>query len=290
MIIGIVFSIIVAILWSLGEVNYSNISKQYDRHNIYMYSYLFRAIIYISVVLIFDFSLIGTFNTNVFINVLPIILCDLVASLLINIAVANGKLSVVSPIMAAYPVLDIILGALLLTEDVSSVNLFLVGLICISIIVLAFSQKKSKRAPHPIKGIIFAIMYMLLVAFSTYFEKSIYISNFSVYDLYYYKGIVYTFASLLFAIIVVVTPTKMKNIDVSILKGCGLTPIGNVLYSFALQASTITIVAPLSSLYSVITNIISRIILKEKITIEERVCIGLIIVCTLLLIILGFIT
>ena len=289
MIVGIVFSIIVAILWSLGEVNYSNISKKYDRHNIYMYSYLFRAIVYISVVLIFDFSLLGTFNIDVFLKVLPIILCDLVASLLVNIAVFNGKLSVVSPIMAAYPVLDIILGALLLKEDINSINLLLVGIICISIIALTFNQKKSKRAPHPIKGIIFAIMYMLLVAFSTYFEKSIYISNFSVYDLYYYKGIVYTLSSLFFAIVVVITPTKMKSIDISILKGCGLTPIGNVLYSFALQAATISIVAPLSSLYSVITNIISRIILREKISIVERLCIGLIIISTLLLIILGFI-
>ena len=177
----------------------------------------------------------------------------------------------------------------LLYEDINSINLFLVGTICISIIALALNQKKSRRAPHPIKGIIFAILYMLLVAFSTYFEKSIYISNFTVYDLYYYKGIVYTLASLFFAIVVIVTPTKMKNIDISILKGCGLTPIGNVLYSFALQAASISIVAPLSSLYSVITNIISRIILKEKITIEERICIGLILICTLLLIILGFI-
>ena len=108
---------------------------------------------------------------------------------------------------------------------------------------------------------------MLLVAFSTYFEKSAYIGNYTVYDLYYYKGIVYTFVSVVFAMIVIVTPSKMKEIKSDILKGCGLTPLGNVLYSFALSFGSITIVAPLSSLYSVITNLISRIVLKEKISI-----------------------
>ena len=287
MFLGIIFAILVAILWALGEVSYSKISKRYDRHNVYMYTYLFRAVIYIGVVLIFGRHLFGTFDTSVFITMLPIILCDLFASYVVNIAVHNGKLSVVSPIMAAYPVLDIALGGLLLQEEVGAPKLFLVGGICIAIILLAINQKKSKKAPHPIVGIIFSVVYMLLVAFSTYFEKSAYIGNYTVYDLYYYKGIVYTFVSVVFAMIVIVTPSKMKEIKSDILKGCGLAPLGNVLYSFALSFGSITIVAPLSSLYSVITNLISRIVLKEKISREERASIGVIIVFTILLILLG---
>ena len=287
MLLGIIFAILVAILWALGEVSYSKISKRYDRHNVYMYTYLFRAVIYIAVVVIFNIKLLGTFNKDTFMTMLPIILCDLFASYVVNIAVFNGKLSVVSPIMAAYPVLDIALGGLLLHEEVELGQLFLVGGICIAIILLAINQKKSKKAPHPVIGIIFSVVYMLLVAFSTYFEKSAYIGNYTVYDLYYYKGIVYTFVSVVFAMIVIVTPSKMKEIKSDILKGCALTPLGNVLYSFALSFGSITIVAPLSSLYSVITNLISRIVLKEKISREERACIVVIIVFTILLILLG---
>ena len=288
MIIGIILSIIVAILWSLGEVSYSKLSKNYDRANVYMYTYLIRAVIYILVVLIFNRTLFGSFNTNVFLAVLPIILCDFFATYVINIAVLNGKLSVVSPIMAAYPVLDIILGAILLHENIGFIEAFLASVIAIAIVFLAIYQKKSKKAPHPIKGIIFAICYMLLVGFSTYFEKSIYVGNLTVYDLYYYKGIVYTFASALFWIIVVITPVKLKKVDKNIIKGCGYAPIGNVLYSFALSFCAMTIVAPISSLYSVITNILSRVMLKERIRIRERICIGTIIICTILLIVFGF--
>lgn len=289
MIIGIILSIIVAIFWSLGEVNYSKLSKNYDRPNVYMYTYLIRAIIYILVVLIFNRALFGTFKMDVFLVVLPIIVCDLFATYVVNIAVLNGKLTVVSPIMAAYPVLDIILGAILLKENIGFVEAFLASVIAISIIFLAIYQKKSKKAPHPVRGIIFAIGYMLLVGFSTYFEKSIYINNLTVYDLYYYKGIVYTFASIVFALAVIITPFKMKPFDKQIIKGCGYAPIGNILYSFALSFSAMTIVAPISSLYSVITNILSRIVLKERIRIRERICIATIIICTILLIVFGFI-
>ena len=289
MLIGIILSIIVAVLWSLGEVNYSKISKKYDKANIFMYTYLFRAAIYMLVVFIFKSTLYGTVDMNTFLAMLPIILCDLFASMVINIAVFNGKLSVVSPIMAAYPVLDIILGIFLLNEGVSPVKLVLVGLICLSIIILATSGQKSKSAPHPVKGIIVAIIYMLLVSFSTYFEKTIYINDFTVYDLYYYKGMIYTAVSVFFGLVVVISPVKMEKPTLNILKGSGLTPIGNVIYSFALNFGAMSIVATISSLYSVITNMISRFVLKEKITIKERICIAVILIATITLVILGFI-
>lgn len=284
--IGLILAILVAIIWSIGEVSYSKVSKKYDRTNIYMYTFLLRAIIYLSVVLIFKHNLFGTFNIQVLRPVLPIILCDMYASLVINIAIFNGKLSVVSPIMAAYPTLDILLGVLLLHEKATLIEIILSSIISISIILLAINQKKSKKAPHPIKGIIFSIFYMLLVAFSTYFEKSIYMTHLTVYDLYYYKGLIYTSASFFFAIVIAITPIKMKKPSFSIIRGCGITPIGNVIYSFALRYGNMLLVTPISSLYAVSTNIISELYLKEKSTIKEKICIYSIIISTIVLIIL----
>ena len=284
--IGILLAIFVALFWSFGELSYSDMSKKYDRTNIYMYTYFLRAIIYLCVVLIFKRSLFGTFDYKILSSTLPIIFCDLFASLVINVAVFNGKLSVVSPIMAAYPVLDILLGILLLKEKTNIFEILLVIIISVSIILLAINQKKTKKAPHPIKGIIFSILYMILVACSTYFEKSIYISNFTVFDLYYYKGFIYMLASIFFASIIFLTPTKMKKPNLNIIKGCGLTPIGNVLYSFALNCGNMMIVAPISSMYSVITNFLSRIYLKEKINLREKILIYLIIISSIILVIL----
>lgn len=287
MFLGLIFAIIVAVLWSIGEVSYSRLSRKLDRANVYLYQYLVRAIIYLLVVVIFDIGLFRSFNLDHFLVFLPIIICDLFASYVVNIAVSNGKLSVTSPIMAAYPILDIFLAMFLLKEKITIVEFMLAIVITISIIVLAMNQKKSRRAPNPLKGIIFAIVYMILVAFSTYFEKSAYIGDFSVYELYYYKGIVYFITSVIFMSVVGISPVKLKKLDVDIVKGSFITPIGNVLYSFALNFGNMIVVTPVSSMYSVITSFISRKVLKEKISFKESLCISSILLCTILLIILG---
>ena len=283
MILSIIMALMVAFLWSIGEVNYSELSKSTDNHNVYFYQYLARSIIYLFVVIILKPISFTRFSYSHFMVFLPIILCDLFASYVVNIAVSNGKLSVVSPIMAAYPILDIILGISILKEQVSLLELILVTSISISILVLTTTQTKSSRAPHPIKGIIFSIIYMILIALSTFLEKTAYMDNFEVFELYYYKGIIYFFTSLFFMSIVNQNKKKIR-INKDIIKGTAIVPLGNVVYSFALNIGTISIISPISSMYSVITNYISRKILKEKTTLIENLCISIILFSTIALI------
>lgn len=287
MFIGIILAIVVACLWSFGEVEYSKFSKKCDSANVYFYQYFARALIYLLVALVFKINIFGKFVFDDFLRFLPIIMCDLIGSYIINKAVKNGKLSVVSPIMAAYPIVDIILGIVLLKESIGILELILVIVISVSIILLATNEEKSKYAPHPVRGIVFASIYMLLTAFSTYFEKDAYVSNLSIYDLYYYKGIVYFITSMLFLSVVGVSKVKLKKVSWNVIKGSAITPLGNVFYSFALNFGDMMIVTPISSMYSVITSFTSRKMLKEKINIKESIFISLILVSTILLIILG---
>ena len=284
--IGICFALLVVIFWSLGEVNYSKISKKYDRTNIYFYTFFIRTILYYIVVLIFRKTLFGTFHIDTLAWVIPIIFCDLFASLVINIAYYNGKLSIVSPIMAAYPVIDIFLGMFLLKEKVLPIQIILCLLINLSIIILVHNTSKKNKAFNPIKGINFSVLYMLLVALSTYFEKNAYVQNISVYELYYYKGMIYGISSLFFFIMIIIGPNKLKRPNFKIIKGCGYTPVGNILYSFALKFGDITIITPISSMYSVVTHFIGRFHLKEKISLVEKICIYVIIIATFWLILI----
>ena len=283
--LGIIFALIVVIFWSLGEANYSKITKNYKRNTIYFYTYFIRTILYLLVVLIFKSSLFGTFNINILAWILPIILCDLVASLVINIAVYNGKLSIVSPIMAAYPSVDILFGLLILKEKILPIQIILCFIINIAIIVLVHNVTKGRKARKPVKGINFAVLYMLLIALSTFFEKYAYNESISVYQLYYYKGIIYGGASILFFIIAIFKK-GIRRPNRKIIKGCGYTPIGNIFYSFALSVGDISIVAPISSMYAVVTHFISRFHLKEKINIVEKICIYIILIATFWLILM----
>lgn len=287
MFLGAMLAIFVALFWSLGEISYSRLARNVDRANVYFYQYFTRSILYLSVVVIFNIGLFGNFNFEHFLVFLPIIMCDLFGTYVINIAVYNGKLSVVSPIMAAYPIVDIFLGLILLKEKIGFLEIGLSGIIALCIVILASKQKKSRKAPHPLKGIIFSVIYMLLVAFSIYFEKNAYNGDFFVHELYFYKGIVYLLTSGIFMLIIGITPVKIKKPNKEILLGSGITPIGNIINSFALSFSNVIIVTPISSMYSVLTNFLSRKVLKEKLTLAESICIGLILLCTIALIIIG---
>lgn len=283
MIISIILALTVAIFWSLGEVNYSKLSKSTDSHNVYFYQYMARTIIYLSVVLFLKPVSFTTFSLNHFIIFLPVIMCDLFGSYVINIAVKNGKLSVVSPIMAAYPIIDILFGIIILNEKISILELILVMIITISIIILASTQKIENKKEHPTIGIFFAIVYMILIAMSTFFEKNAYIGNLQIFELYYYKGIIYFFTSLYF-LYKVKKYGKVKRLNKEIVKGTAITSIGNVLYSFSLTLGNISIIAPISSMYSVFSNYMSRKVLNEKPSTKDNLCIFAIIICTLILI------
>ena len=179
------------------------------------------------------------------------------------------------------------MNLILLKERIGVLEVLLSIIIALSIVFLAKSQKKSKKSPHPLKGIMFAGVYMLLVAFSIFFEKNAYIGDFSVYELYFYKGIVYLLTSGFFMLIIGLTPVKIKKPNLDILRGTGITPLGNVFNSFSLNFGNIIIVTPISSMYSVLTNFLSRKVLKEKISFVESICISLILLCTIALIIIG---
>lgn len=284
MIIGIIFAILVAIFWSLGEINYSRLSRSLDKANVFFYQYFIRSILYLLVVVIFNIGLFLKFDFSHLLIFLPVILCDLFASIAINIAVSNGKLSVVSPIMAAYPIVDIFLGLILLKEKIGLIEIVLSVIITLSIVVLAKNQKKSEASPHPIKGIVFAGIYMLLVATSIFCEKSAYIGDYSFTELYFYKGLIYLLTSSIFMLLIGLTPVKLKKPSLKILRGTGITPLGNISNSFALSFGNMVVVTPISSMYSVLTNFLSRKVLKEKVTLKESICISFILLGTIALI------
>lgn len=286
---GILLALLVAIMWAVGEVNYSKISKKIDRANVYFYQFAFRTIIYFLVVLIFNNKIIGSFNINTLYIYLPIILCDLFASYVVNIAVSNGKLSTVSPIMASYPIVDILFGLYILDEKISMVENILIIIISISIITLAAKSRKNKKAPHPIKGIFFACIYMFLIALSTLFEKNIYNTSYSIFEFYYYKSLIYFLVSAIFGLVIFISPKKLKKPNKEIIRGTGLTPIGNVIYSFALLYGNMVVVTPVSSIYSSLASILSIKVLKEEVSIKEGICIAAILLSTLALIVIGFI-
>ena len=287
MLLSIILSLLVVLLWSYGDINYSKLSSKLDKINIYFYQYLIKSLIYLLFTIIFNISLFTNFNITHFLIFSPVIFCDLAASIAIYYAVSKGKLSIVSPIMAAYPIVTIYLGIVLLHEKPIFISILLSMIITVCIIILSRTSSKDTNHKSHKRSIIYAIIYMFLIAFSTYFEKDIYNNNLSIHELYYYKGLVYLLTSLGFLIVLLLKKDKIHKLNKDIIKGSILIPVGNVFYSLAISLGDIIYISPITSMYSILTNYLSVNILKEKLSITERISISLILLSTILLIIIS---
>lgn len=285
-VIGIFISIIVAILWAYGEVHYTKATSDTGRKNLLFYQYLIASILYFIVVLILKPDLFFSFSVDKFILVAPIAVINMFGAYLSYLALSNGKLSIVSPIMAAYPIIDIALAVLFLKENISTYQIIASILITISIVVLSFSTDISKSTKKKrLIGIIAAITYMIIIALSTYFEKNIYVNNYSMYDIFYYSGIIYLIGSVVIYIIMIITKDKLKALNLNTFIGNGCTNLGNLLSSVALYFGNLAIVTPIMSLYTVLTNYLSRTILKERVSLRQSICICIIILSTLFIVV-----
>ena len=78
---------------------------------------------------------------------------------------------------------------------------------------------------------------------------------------------------------------KIKKPNYHLLKSLTENHLGYFVYSYLLTFASMSLVVPLTSLYSAITQVVAKIKLKEKLTIYERLIVSLIIISTFLLLI-----
>ena len=90
---------------------------------------------------------------------------------------------------------------------------------------------------------------------------------------------------LILIIINIIKDKKIKKPNYHLLKSLTENHLGYFVYSYLLTFASMSLVVPLTSLYSAITQVVAKIKLKEKLTIYERLIVSLIIISTFLLLI-----
>ena len=283
--ITIVLALIIAFIWGLSELHYKKVTSTYSSLNILFYLFLFEIIAFIIFVLVFDIQAFARFNPRIFIYIIPIlIISSVLGSTLYLYSVKNANLSIISPILASDPVYTVIIGIMLFKEKLSIVSLILLIIICASICALNFVSSNTKQKTKKI-AIFLASLYAFLVAITTTLEKSVYLSGFKITDFYFHYSILLTILLLFMLIFMKIKHIKLKKPDKNVILTNAYTRSGYFLHSYLLSTSYISIVAPLTGLYSVVTHILAIRILKEKLTIIQRICVILIIISTIVLLI-----
>ena len=283
----IIIALVIAFIWGFSEICYKRATNKYNAVNVLMHSYLFEILIYLLFVLIVDISAFTRFNPRIFIYIAPMFILSVgLGNIFYLYSIKNGNLSIVSPILASDPVYVILIGMLLFHENISIYELIPLIIICASICALNFVSSKTKEKVKK-TAILFASCYALIVAITTTLEKSVYLSGFKISDFYFHYTLLLILVVIILAIFMKVKHIKLEKPDKDIVLSNSLSRGGYFLHSYLLSTAYISIVSPLTGLYSVVTHVLAVKILKEKLTLKQNICVALIIISTIVLLILS---
>ncbi len=281
----IIIALMIAFIWGFSEICYKRATNKYNSMNVLMHSYLFEILVYLLFALIVDASAFTRFNPRIFIYIAPMFLLSVgLGNIFYLYSIKHGNLSIVSPILASDPVYVILIGMFLFHENISIYELIPLIIICAGICALNFVSSKTKEKVKK-TAIFFASCYALIVAITTTLEKSVYLSGFNLADFYLSNAILLVLAVIVLATIMKIKHIKLEKPDKDILLSNVLSRGGYFLHSYLLTTAYISIVSPLTGLYSVVTHILAVKILKEKLTLKQNICVSLIIISTIVLLI-----
>lgn len=237
------------------------------------------------IAIIYNTSYISNFNILNCVRVLPFSILTSLAYYCSVKAFANGDISRISPILKSRTVFILLLSAIFLKETLSVYQVIFIFLILLLNILLT-KQKEYKEGNNNIKGILYAVGYLIFNGTAAFLNK-IYVMNFSSpLEVSFYTGLVEL-------VLILVLLTSIKKIDYLNIKKfknykfCILMEVLEVtiatLNRFSLLTGKLSIVTAITSCSIIISVITSTIVFKEKITIKKWLIILALISCIAIL-------
>jgi drug/metabolite transporter (DMT)-like permease len=175
-----------------------------------------------------------------------------------------GRLSIVSPIASSCPVVSIILAVLFLGESVTEERLLGIGLVIVGVILVSMQTAQEGVSERVNRGTVYAIIYMVLGGLLFFALKPV--SN--------ALGVFLPVLIMRWVSIPVLTVTflawKTKSKRPThgafwfIFSVALFDTFANVIYVVGITVGTVSIVSTVGGMFSAVTVLLARIVLKEK--------------------------
>lgn len=287
-----IFSLLTFVLWGFADVFYKKGNSKKDDK----YSDLKTGIIVGIVMGIYAliYMIVKKVEVNLIdvLKYLPVSLCYISSMVIGYKGLKYLELSIVSPVENTSGVITSVLLILFFKEIYPKPVYIGIVLVFIGIILLYSREKKEKRTiEHKnFLAILLPITYCLLDGLGTFLD-AIYLDKLEIIS-EDTALIAYEFTFLIFAILGIIY-LKSKNEKVSLLlkekdKGIAavLETFGQFFYVFAMSSDS-TIGATIIGSYCILSLVLSRIFLKEKLKTEKYIAIGIAIIGLIMLVING---
>ena len=235
-------------------------------------------------------------NLNILITYLPVALIYIASMFCTYKAMTLVKVSILSPLQNSSCAITTILCIFLLKQEVGIPQIIAIALIIICMILLSINKdetlrlesgdkeadaKNAKRAYLLyLKGIAFALGYWFLDGIGSFMDDYTLEANLSAEQVIIAYSFIYGIIGVICAIVVKFKErdykyTKVKENKLKLL-GTLVETAGQYTYIYAFAFGDAALASPYIAAYSIVTVILSRIFLKEKLTKKQYVLIGLI--------------
>jgi len=291
----LIFATITVLLWGTSETIFKKVSTG-EKHSV------LKLISYNGIILgicAFIFMLITKteMTWNIILTYLPISAIYIASMFCTYKAMTLVKVSILSPLQNSSCAITTILCILLLKQEVGIVQIIAIAVIIICMILLSINkdeavlrlesgnkeedEKNAKRAYLLyLKGIAFALGYWFLDGIGSFMDDYTLEANLSAEQVIIAFSFIYCFVGIICSVILKIKEKEYKIINFKQnklkLAGTLVETAGQYTYIYAFAFGDAVLASPYIAAYSIVTVILSRIFLKEKLKKKQYILIALI--------------
>lgn len=290
----LLFATITVLLWGTSETIFKKVST-IEKHSV-LKLISFNGIILGICAIVFMLITRTEINLNILITYLPVALIYIASMFCTYKAMTLVKVSILSPLQNSSCAITTILCIFLLKQEVGIPQIIAIALIIICMILLSINKdevlrlesgdkeadKKNAKKAYLLylKGIAFALGYWFLDGIGSFMDDYTLEANLSAEQVIIAYSFIYGIIGVICAIIVKIKDrdykyTKVKENKLKLL-GTLVETAGQYTYIYAFAFGDAALASPYIAAYSVVTVILSRIFLKEKLSKKQYVLIALI--------------
>lgn len=292
----LIFATITVLLWGTSETIFKKVSTQDKRSVLKLISY--NGIVLGICALIFMAITKTEMNFDIILTYLPISAMYIASMFCTYKAMTLVKVSILSPLQNSSCVITTILCITLLKQEVGVVQIIAIIAIIISMILLSINKEEEilriesgnkeedkKNAKHAymlyLKGIAFALGYWFLDGIASYMDDYTLEADLSAEQVIIAFSLIYCFVGIICTIIL-----KLKDKDYKFemkkdklkLIGTLIETLGQYTYIYTYAFGDAALASPYIAAYSIVTVILSKIFLKEKLQKKQYILITIILI------------
>lgn len=297
----LLFATITVLLWGTSETIFKKVST-IEKHSV-LKLISFNGIILGICAVIFMLITKTEINLSVMITYLPIALIYIASMFCTYKAMTLVKVSILSPLQNSSCAITTLLCVLILGQKVGIAQIIAIAVIIICMILLSINkdevlriesgnkeedEKNARRAYLLyIKGIAFALGYWLLDGIGSFMDDYTLEADLSAEQVIIAYSFIYAVIGIIALIVLKIKDREYKLLDLKNnklkLAGTLVETAGQYTYIYAFAFGDAALASPYIAAYSIVTVILSRIFLKEKLKKRQYALIGLILLAMITL-------